>query len=206
MSQPITLVIASGNAGKVREFGALLAKLGLNTQPQPEGLDVEETGRTFAENARIKAEAVARATGCWALADDSGLSVDALGGAPGVHSARYADTDSARIERLLRELNAAGAHTPASRSAYFTAALALANPAGELVLEVEGLCPGQILEVPRGEGGFGYDPVFFVPEVGLTFAEMPHSQKANLGHRGRAFAALKPRLRDLLNQVNQNKQ
>ena len=200
MSQPTTLVIASGNAGKVREFGALLADLGLNTQPQPEGLEVEETGSTFTENARIKAEAVARATGCWALADDSGLSVDALGGAPGVHSARYADSDSARIARLLQELSAAGACSPEQRGAHFTAALALANPEGEIVLEVEGICPGQILEAPRGEGGFGYDPVFFVPDAGLTFAEMPHSQKAALGHRGRAFAALKPKLRELLKQ------
>ena len=198
-----TLVIASGNAGKVREFGQLLADLGLETRPQPDGLDVEETGNTFAENARLKAEAVARVTGCWALADDSGLSVDALGGAPGVHSARYAERDSARFERLLRELDEASAHDPDSRGACFTAALALANPTGEVVLEVEGICPGQILEAPRGEGGFGYDPVFFVPEAGLTFAEMPHSQKANLGHRGRAFAALKPRLRELLDQDKQ---
>ena len=188
-----TLVIASGNAGKVREFGRLLADLGLETQAQPEGLEVEETGTTFAANARLKAEAVARTTGCWALADDSGLSVDALGGAPGVHSARYANSDSARIERLLHELR-----TAPNRNAQFTAALALANPAGEVVLEVEGICPGTILEAPRGEGGFGYDPVFFVPEAGLTFAEMPHSQKAELGHRGRAFAALKPRLQGLL--------
>ncbi|MFZ9266069.1 MAG: RdgB/HAM1 family non-canonical purine NTP pyrophosphatase [Vulcanococcus sp.] len=198
-----TLVIASGNAGKVREFGKLLADLGLEIQPQPAGLEVEETGSTFAENARLKAEAVARATGCWALADDSGLSVDALGGAPGVHSARYADTDGGRIERLLQELAAAGAQTAEARRAHFTAALALANPQGDVVLEVEGLCPGQILEAPRGEGGFGYDPVFFVPEAGLTFAEMPHSQKADLGHRGRAFAALKPRLQALLTQERQ---
>jgi XTP/dITP diphosphohydrolase len=203
MTSTTTLVIASGNAGKVREFGALLADLGLHTQPQPEGLEVDETGSTFAENARIKAEAVARATGCWALADDSGLSVDALGGAPGVHSARYADSDSARIERLLRELAEAGANEPASRSAHFTAALALANPSGNVVLEVEGICPGTILEAPRGEGGFGYDPVFFVPETKLTFAEMPHSQKAELGHRGRAFAALKPQLRAALAQDKQ---
>ena len=193
-----TLVIASGNAGKVREFGQLLADLGLETRPQPDGLDVEETGNTFAENARLKAEAVARATGCWALADDSGLSVDALGGAPGVHSARYADSDTARIERLLEELAAKVAATQSARSAQFTAALALANPNGEVMLEVEGICPGTILQSPRGEGGFGYDPVFFVPEAGLTFAEMPHSQKAELGHRGRAFAALKPRLQGLL--------
>ncbi len=203
MVSPTTLVIASGNAGKVHEFGHLLAGLGLEIRPQPEGLDVKETGSTFAENARLKAEAVARATGCWALADDSGLSVSALGGAPGVHSARYADSDSARIERLLRELAAVNAEAAsrgesADRSAHFTAALAVANPEGEVVLEVEGHCPGKILEVQRGEGGFGYDPVFFVPEVGLTFAEMPKELKGELGHRGRAFALLEPRLREQL--------
>jgi len=200
---PTVLVIASGNAGKVREFGALLAELGLEVRPQPDGLEVEETGATFAENARLKAEAVARATGCWTLADDSGLSVDALGGAPGVHSARYADSDAARIARLLRELDAANTEAIArgespDRSAHFTAALAVANPAGELVLEVEGICSGTILEAPRGAGGFGYDPVFHVPVAGLTFAEMLHSQKAQLGHRGRAFAMLKPKLLQLV--------
>ncbi|UPM49150.1 RdgB/HAM1 family non-canonical purine NTP pyrophosphatase [Synechococcus sp. A10-1-5-1] len=198
-----TLVIASGNAGKVREFGQLLEDLGLNTQPQPEGIEVEETGDTFAANARLKAEAVAQATGQWALADDSGLSVDALGGAPGVHSARYAATDAARIERLLQELSAAGAQDPTSRSARFTAALALANPSGQVVLEVEGHCPGQILTECRGAGGFGYDPVFYVPEAQLTFAEMPKGLKAELGHRGRAFAALRPQLQALLDHDTQ---
>ena len=99
-----TLVIASGNAGKVREFRELLQQLPLELQPQPEGMEVEETGLTFAENARLKALAVAKASGEWALADDSGLSVMALGGAPGVHSARYAATDPERIARLLSEL------------------------------------------------------------------------------------------------------
>jgi len=198
MGTPAVLVIASGNAGKVREFGALLADLGLHTQPQPEGLEVEETGTSFAANARLKAQAVARATGQWALADDSGLSVEALGGAPGVHSARYANSDAARIARLLQELTAAGALSPSARGARFSAALALANPSGEIVLEVEGHCPGQILEAPRGEGGFGYDPVFYVPEADLSFAEMPRELKAELGHRGRAFALLKPQLQALL--------
>jgi len=198
MGTPAVLVIASGNAGKVREFGALLADLGLHTQPQPEGLEVDETGTSFAANARLKAQAVARATGQWALADDSGLSVDALGGAPGVHSARYANSDAARIARLLRELAEVGALSPSARRARFSAALALANPNGDIMLEVEGHCPGQILEVPRGEGGFGYDPVFFVPEAGLSFAEMPRALKAELGHRGRAFALLKPQLQALL--------
>lgn len=196
MTHPNTrpaLVIASGNAGKVREFGHLLAELALEIRPQPEGLDVEETGTTFAENARLKASAVARASGCWALADDSGLSVQALGGAPGVHSARYADSDAARIARLLREL--AGA---SDRSAQFTAALAVADPSGAIRLEVEGICPGVILNEARGTGGFGYDPVFFVPEAGLTYAEMDKGLKGRIGHRGKAFAQLAPQLQTLV--------
>jgi XTP/dITP diphosphohydrolase len=189
------LVIASGNAGKVREFAHLLGGLNLEIRAQPEGLAVEETGTSFAANARLKAEAVARATGCWALADDSGLSVTALGGAPGVHSARYAESDAARIARLLREL--AGA---SDRSAQFTAALAVADPSGAIRLEVEGICAGQILEEPRGSGGFGYDPVFLVPEAGLTYAEMDKGLKGRIGHRGRAFALLAPQLQALLSR------
>jgi XTP/dITP diphosphohydrolase len=204
---PTPLVIASGNAGKVREFAALLAGLGLEIRPQPEGLEVEETGLTFVENARLKAIAVAQATGCWALADDSGLAVDALAGAPGVHSARYAASDPERIARLLAELASANqqraaASLAAQRSARFTAALALADPSGNLRLEVEGHCPGEILENPRGSGGFGYDPVFLVPETGLSFAEMDKATKARLGHRGRAFALLEPGLRGLLDPNN----
>jgi XTP/dITP diphosphohydrolase len=200
---PTPLVIASGNAGKVREFAALLAGLALEIRPQPEGLEVEETGLTFVENARLKAVAVARATGCWALADDSGLAVDALDGAPGVHSARYAASDPERIARLLAALAAANQQRAAAglspqRSARFTAALALADPSGNLRLEVEGHCPGEILETPRGSGGFGYDPVFLVPETGLSFAEMDKATKARLGHRGRAFALLEPGLKQLL--------
>lgn len=188
-----TLVIASGNAGKIGEFDQLLAPLGFTIEPMPAGLDIEETGTTFAANARLKAVAVAQATGHWALADDSGLSVTALGGAPGVQSARYAASDAARIARLLREL--AGA---VDRSARFSAALAVAAPDGTVALEVEGHCPGLILEAPRGEGGFGYDPVFFVPEAGLTFAEMDKALKGRLGHRGRAFSLLAPKLEQLL--------
>lgn len=203
---PPTLVIASGNAGKLREFSQLLLPMGLAIRPQPQGLAVEETGATFAENARLKAVAVAHATGCWALADDSGLCVDALGGAPGVHSARYATSDAARIERLLRELAQAQASADAAgqavdRRAQFRAALAVADPAGQVLLDVEGICPGTILEAPRGEGGFGYDPVFFVPEVGLSFAEMDSGLKARISHRGRALAVLEPQLRQLLESV-----
>jgi XTP/dITP diphosphohydrolase len=190
--------MASGNAGKIREFAALLADLPLTVRPQPEGLEVEETGATFAENARLKAEAVARATGCWSLADDSGLAVEALGGAPGVLSARYAPTDGERIARLLAELAAVGALAPERRGAAFVAALALADPGGTVRLEVEGRCEGRILEAPRGLGGFGYDPVFWVPEQGLTFAEMDKATKGRVGHRGRAFALLEPGLRELI--------
>jgi XTP/dITP diphosphohydrolase len=200
---PAVLVIASGNAGKIREFAHLLASLPLAVQPQPDGMEVEETGSSFAANARLKAEAVARATGQWALADDSGLAVAALGGAPGVHSARYADSDTSRIARLLRELGAADDQRqaqglPSDRRAAFVAALAVADPSGAIRLEVEGRCDGEILEAPRGSGGFGYDPVFFVPETGLSYAEMDKGLKGRLGHRGRAFAQLEPRLRELL--------
>ncbi|MFM7086639.1 MAG: RdgB/HAM1 family non-canonical purine NTP pyrophosphatase [Cyanobium sp.] len=202
-SAALPLVIASGNAGKIREFAGLLAPLPVRVVPQPEGLEVEENGASFAANAALKAMAVARATGCWALADDSGLEVRALGGAPGVHSARYAATDPLRIARLLQELAEANrqrlaAGQPEDRSARFTAALAVADPGGAIRLEVEGHCPGQILPAPRGSGGFGYDPVFWVPEAGLSFAEMDKPSKARISHRGCAFALLEPRLRQLL--------
>ncbi|MCP9810299.1 RdgB/HAM1 family non-canonical purine NTP pyrophosphatase [Cyanobium sp. HWJ4-Hawea] len=197
-SLPALLVIASGNAGKIREFSQLLEGYGLEIRPQPEGLDVEETGQTFAENARIKAIAVAKATGHWALADDSGLCVDALGGAPGVHSSRYADSDRARIQRLLGELQQVQITTDSeSQRAEFVAALAISDPSGNVLIEVEGRCPGEILKSPRGEGGFGYDPVFLAPETGLTFAEMDQMQKAKLGHRGIACEKLIKQLRNM---------
>ena len=188
-----TLVIASGNAGKIREFQGLLQHLPLEVQPQPEGMDVEETGSTFAANARIKARAVATTTGHWALADDSGLSVNALGGAPGVHSARYAPTDPERINKLLSALS-----KTSERDAQFCAALCIAAPDGSVLIEVEGRCDGRITTLPRGEGGFGYDPIFEVSGTDLTFAEMPLSDKKTHGHRGKAFALLEPRLRALL--------
>ena len=160
---------------------------------QPQGLEVEETGTTFAANARIKACAVAAATGEWALADDSGLSVDALDGAPGVHSARYAPTDPERIARLLKALNGSD-----QRQAYFCAALCVAAPDGTILLEVEGRCDGLITAAPRGDQGFGYDPIFEVAGTGRTFAEMPLAEKKQHGHRGKAFSLLEPKLRQLL--------
>jgi XTP/dITP diphosphohydrolase len=200
----VLLVIATGNAGKLSEFRRFLCQPATNLElrAQPEGLEVEETGSSFAANARLKAEAVARITGEWTLADDSGLSVDALGGEPGIRSARYAPSDQERIARLLRELEAANPGARRSgkpgRRARFTAALAVADPTGRIALEVEGICEGEILTAPRGTGGFGYDPVFYVPELKLSFAEMDPDQKRQVGHRGRALRALLPRLAALL--------
>jgi XTP/dITP diphosphohydrolase len=172
MTENRVLVIASGNQGKIREFQGLLSGLPLLVESQPDGLEVEETGTTFAANARIKALAVAKATGHWALADDSGLSVTALNGAPGVHSARYAPTDPERIQKLLAALL-----NCSQRGAYFSAALCVAAPDGQVLLEVEGRCEGQITKVPRGDQGFGYDPIFEVNNTGRTFAEMALSEK-----------------------------
>ena len=178
MTENRVLVIASGNQGKIREFQGLLSGLPLLVDSQPDGLEVEETGTTFAANARIKALAVAKATGHWALADDSGLSVTALNGAPGVHSARYAPTDPERIQKLLAAL----LNCP-QRGAYFSAALCVAAPDGQILLEVEGRCEGQITKVPRGDQGFGYDPIFEVAGTARTFAEMPLAEKKQHGQK-----------------------
>jgi non-canonical purine NTP pyrophosphatase (RdgB/HAM1 family) len=186
------LVIASGNPHKVAEITAMLDAVRLEVRRQPEGLEVEETGATYLENARLKATAAAQLTGQWALADDSGLEVDALGGEPGLYSSRYAGTDPERIARLLRELG-----DRPYRSASFNSAMALANPAGEVVLEAQGICRGEILTAPRGEGG-GYDPIFWVREAGLTYAEMPAHLRHKLGSRGKAARALAPELKRLL--------
>ena len=186
------LVIASGNAHKVAEIGAMLDAVDLQVCPQPPGVEVEETGDTYLANARLKAEAVARLTGHWALADDSGLEVDALGGAPGLFSARYAPTDHERIHRLLQELGP----TP-YRSASFNSAMALANPQGEVVLEAEGICRGEILQAPAGPGG-GYDPIFWVREAGMTYGAMPDHLRHKLGSRGKAAKQLAPGLKSHL--------
>jgi non-canonical purine NTP pyrophosphatase (RdgB/HAM1 family) len=186
------LVIASGNRHKVAEIGAMLAAVNLEVRQQPEGLDIEETGLTYGENARLKAEAVASLTGHWALADDSGLEVDALAGAPGIYSARYAPTDPERIARLLRELG----DTP-YRSARFVSAMALADPSGCTRLESQGICQGVILTAPEGSGA-GYDPIFHVREAGCSYARMGDHLRLRLGSRGKAARELAPGFRDLL--------
>ena len=189
------LVIASSNEGKIREFKKLLDDFPFDLLTQPVGLEIEETGNTFMENARIKAIAVSKETGNLSLADDSGLSVEALGGAPGVYSSRYASSDKERIEKLLAELKPFS-----NRKAKFECALCVAL--GEKVLiEVSGFCEGLITFSPRGKNGFGYDPIFEVSLLGETFAEMNHEKKKHIGHRGNAFKLLKPELKKLLTSI-----
>ncbi|NJL47902.1 MAG: RdgB/HAM1 family non-canonical purine NTP pyrophosphatase [Leptolyngbyaceae cyanobacterium SM2_5_2] len=187
-----TVIVATGNPGKLKEMQAYLGDLGWDLQLKPKELDIDETGATFLENARLKAAGVAKALGQWAIADDSGLQVDALNGAPGLYSARYATGDQARINRVLSEL--AGI---AQRGAQFVCAVALARPDGTIALETEGICRGEILTDPKGTGGFGYDPIFYVPAVGQTFAEMSPQQKEASSHRGIAFQQLMPQLKAL---------
>ncbi|MBW4571403.1 MAG: RdgB/HAM1 family non-canonical purine NTP pyrophosphatase [Tolypothrix carrinoi HA7290-LM1] len=192
------LVVATSNPGKLREMQAYLADLGWELTLKPEELEVEETGDTFAANACLKASQVANSTGNWAIADDSGLQIDALGGAPGVYSARYGKTDSERIARVLRELK-----DEPNRQAQFVCAVAIASPDGAIApgdgsanaLQSEGVCRGEILSSPRGNGGFGYDPIFYVPEKQLTFAEMTPDLKRSISHRGKAIEALLPQLK-----------
>ncbi|MCP9778281.1 MULTISPECIES: non-canonical purine NTP pyrophosphatase [unclassified Cyanobium] len=190
------LVVASGNPHKVAEIGAMLELVELDVLPQPPGLDIEETGATYLANARLKAEAVARITGHWALADDSGIEVDALDGAPGIFSARYAPTDHERIHRLLKELG-----DSLYRGASFRSAMALADPSGTTRAEAEGICRGQILRAPQGHGP-GYDSLFYVREAGCSYALMGPHLKAKLGSRGKAARALAPKLLHLLELSN----
>ena len=186
------LVIASSNMGKINEFKNFFSSLPLNLISQADGLDINETGQTFAQNASLKALAVASFSGELSLADDSGLSIKSLGGAPGIYSSRYASNDQKRIQRVLKELASFE-----NRDAIFCSALCIASPQGEILLEVEGRCEGLITHEPRGVNGFGYDPIFEVKSIGLTFAEMNKEQKQSLGHRGKAFKALIPGLKKL---------
>ena len=189
------LVIASGNTGKIEEFCAYLADLGVTLILKPDSIDVEETGTTFIENAHLKASQVAIATGEWAIADDSGLEVMALNGAPGVLSARYADTDSDRMNRVLSELS-----HHSNREAQFVCAIAIASPDGAIVADAIGFCKGAIANAPRGNHGFGYDPIFLIPEFQQTFGEIPPEVKAKISHRANALSILRSKLQNFVNQ------
>jgi XTP/dITP diphosphohydrolase len=210
ISLPCRIVLATKNRGKLRELGALLdeprVQLVSLADVAPPDFDVDETGSTFEENARLKAEAVATLTGLPALADDSGLEVDALGGRPGVYSKRYAGEDATDAENNARLLEELGAVDEAQRTARFVCVLALAEPtakgrgeparsAAETHLLVRGTCEGHIAPAPRGTAGFGYDPLF-IPEAlqGRTLGEASAAEKNGLSHRAHAIRALAPAL------------
>jgi XTP/dITP diphosphohydrolase len=181
------LVIATANPGKIRELRALLSDLPLELLSAEGMPEVEETGATFAENAELKARAAAGWSGEWALSDDSGLEVDALGGQPGVHSNRFAgeNTTEADRNRILLELLK---DVPRERrTARYRAAVVVAAPDGRMWVH-EGACEGLILDEPRGTGGFGYDPHFHLPEYGRTMAEIEPALKNRISHRARALA------------------
>lgn len=185
------LLLATSNPGKVREMAAHLAARGFEVVSLAEtgAPQVPETGRTFRENAELKAVSAARATGIWTLAEDSGLEVDALGGAPGVYSARYAGEGASDAENNAKLLRALEGVEPSRRTARFKTVMVLANPAGG-VWATEGTCEGVITTEPRGSGGFGYDPLFYCPELAKTFAEASPEEKGRVSHRGRALAAM----------------
>jgi len=190
----VKLLVATSNPGKLIEIREILAGLPLELVSLRDlGLPApDETGETFRDNAAQKATACARASGLWTLADDSGLCVDALGGAPGLHSARYAPTDGERRSKLLAELR----DVPLERrAAHFFCAVALSDPEGERVLHEEGRVDGSIAFAPRGANGFGYDPLFLPAEApGKTLAELDAAMKNRLSHRGRALQRMRPLL------------
>ena len=187
------VVLASGNPGKLREMMSLLDPIGIEVQPQSrfDVPDVEETGVSFIENAVIKARNAALHTGMPALADDSGIEVDALGGAPGIYSARFAGvtaTDEENLQLLIDKLDAIGITRPTAR---FQCVIAyLRGPQDEEPIIARGTWHGYIVTPPRGRNGFGYDPVFFVPEHGCTSAELAPEVKNRISHRGQAMQSL----------------
>ena len=186
------LYLASKNLGKISEYQKLLSDINCQLALQPDSIDVVETGKTFRENAAKKACEVSKKLNNFAIADDSGLCIEALNGNPGIYSSRYADNDKDRIKRVLSELE--GVH---DRNAYFLANVCLATPDGEIILDIEEKCFGTILLSPRGTNGFGYDPIFEEISSGLTFAEMSNDIKDNLSHRGKAIAKLIPKLKKI---------
>lgn len=196
MSNTNTVVLASGNRGKLAELGNLLAGMGITLRSQAEFdvIEAEETGLSFIENAILKARNAARQTGFAALADDSGLSVDALGGAPGIYSARYAGEHAQDADNNTKLLNALKNET--KRRAHFHCALAFVRHADDPApIVAEGLWYGDILSAPRGSNGFGYDPLFYIADLNLCSAELSKEQKNQLSHRALALSQLLPRLR-----------
>jgi XTP/dITP diphosphohydrolase len=198
------LVLGSRNKKKLKEMLGLLGDLPLeltDLTPYPDAPEVEETAGTFVGNATLKAAQLAQALGVWVIGEDSGLCVPAIGGEPGVDSALYSGThgaDEANNDKLLRVM--AGL-TGDQRAAYYISTAVLSDPTGKVVGVVEGRCHGVIVSERRGSGGFGYDPLFLVPEYGKTFGELPPEVKAQMSHRARAFELLRPIIeREVLGQ------
>ena len=194
-------VLATHNPGKLREMSDILSKFGIQVvSPADVGItvDVEETGTTFAENAMLKAKAICEASGLPAIADDSGLCVDALNGGPGVYSARYGGEELDDRGRYMLLLNSMRGQT--TRAAHFACAIACAFPGGK-TLTAEGRCDGAIAFAPLGEGGFGYDPVFLVPEKGKTFGQLTAEEKSEISHRGRALRDFSAKLETYLKKA-----
>ena len=191
-SLALQLTIATGNPIKVAEIEAMLGPLPLDVQRQPADLDVEETGSTYRENAELKASAAALRTGNWALADDSGLEVDALQGAPGLYSARYAEGNDAKVQRILEELMGSP-----YRSACFRSTMVLCDPSGNCRAAAEGICWGELLSAPAYAGG-GFESLLWVREARCSYGELNAAQLSRLGSRGKAARALAPQLRELL--------
>ena len=189
----LQLTIATGNLIKVAEIEAMLGPLSVDVRRQPDDLDVEETGSTYRENAGLKATAAALRTGGWALAGDSGLEVDVLQGAPGLYSARYAEGNEAKVQRLLNELG----ETP-YRSACFRSTMVLCDPSGTCRAAAEGICWGELLSAPAYPGG-EFESLLWVREARCTYGELNSAQLSRLGSRGKAARALAPQLRQLLN-------
>lgn len=191
------LVLGTRNPDKIAEIWDLLAGTGIvirSLTDFPDAPEVEEDGNSFEENAVKKARAIAQATGLPALADDSGLEVDALDGAPGVHSARFAGNHASYAEKNRTLLERLKDVPDEQRAARFRCVLALAYPDGT-VRTFEGTCEGQIVHCPRGQEGFGYDPLFLVPSLGKTFGEISRKEKSAISHRGRALRRLKTHIR-----------
>lgn len=198
------IIFATGNEGKMREVRMILADLGLEVLSMKEAgadPDIVEDGTTFAENARIKAMAVWNCTGDIVLADDSGLVVDYLGGEPGVYSARYMGEDTSyeiKNQAIIDRLKGAGEQ---ERTARFVSVIAAVLPDGS-VIHTEGAVEGIIAHEPAGTGGFGYDPIFYLPEYGKTSAEIPIEKKNEISHRGKALEAMKIKLKEVLQGEN----
>ncbi len=189
MNFPSVLTIASGNPNKVSEISEMLNVLSLKVEKQPEYLNVEEVGKTYFDNAFLKAKAASLETKTWALADDSGLEVDFLDGRPGIYSARYAKSNEDKISKLLKELS----EIP-YRSAKFVSCMVLCDPEGNLVKDATGICWGEILREPKYPNG-EFESIFWVKEANCVYGELSHSQLSKLGSRGKAAKNMAPFLK-----------